>query len=263
VLPTSTRATVNSARSRYYTALGELLRASAARLTGEPAAAEVPELDARMLVVDHRLQQLALVAKPLTRPLVWGNDHRVVRHRLTLFAAVTRQVRELAIGLRRAPGLPPAPHLAAAARALADAALEPGPKTRPAPGVDRALRTADAAMLAARCAPGTVPPAVTRPLLRLRQLLRELAVQGLAPRPRAPPARTSLPRAAVPDLPLPRLPSCRLPARGYPRPGLLACPRRWPGPGDRVLADRAPTGLWPVRLLWRHGVAGASDQDRV
>jgi hypothetical protein len=40
-------------------------------------------------------------------------------------------------------------------------------------------------MLASRPAPGTVLPAVTRPLLRLRQLLRELAVQGPAPEPSA------------------------------------------------------------------------------
>ncbi|MFJ2958523.1 FUSC family protein [Streptomyces sp. NPDC087270] len=184
VLPTSTRDTVYSARVGYYTALGELLRACAAQLAGEPAA-EAPGLDAQVRVVDHRLQQLALVARPLTRPLVWGNDPRVMRHRLTLYAAVTRQIRALAVGPRRAPGLPPAPHLAAAARALADAAtalaLAPSPQSRPAAEVERALRAADAAMLAARPAPGTVLPAVTRPLLRLRQLLRELAVQGPAP----------------------------------------------------------------------------------
>ncbi|SEG25689.1 Fusaric acid resistance protein-like [Actinacidiphila yanglinensis] len=187
VLPTSTRDTVNSARSGYYTALGELLRSSAARLGGEPVAGDRPGLDAQVRVVDHRLQQLALVARPLTRPLVWGNDHRLVRHRLTLYAAVTRQIRALASGPRRAPGSPPAPHLAAAARALADAAtalaLAPAPKSRPAAEVERALRTADAALLAARPAAGTVLPAVTRPLLRLRQLLRDLAVEGVVPEP--------------------------------------------------------------------------------
>ncbi|BBA98213.1 hypothetical protein RVR_4317 [Actinacidiphila reveromycinica] len=190
VLPTSTRDTVYSARVGYYTALGELLRACAASLAAEPAAGPAAGraadgLDAQVRVVDHRLQQLALVARPLTLPLVWGNDPRVMRHRLTLYAAVTRQIRALAVGPRRAPGLPPAPHLAAAAGALADAAtalaLAPSPQSRPAPEVERALRAADAAMLAARPAPGTVLPAVTRPLLRLRQLLRELAVQGPAP----------------------------------------------------------------------------------
>jgi MFS family permease len=195
VLPTSTRDTVNSAMSSYYTALGELLRASAVRLAGEPAAAGVPGLDAQVRVVDHRLQQLALVARPLTRPLVWGNEPRLVRHQLTLYAAVTRQIRALAVGPRRAPGLPPAPHLAAAARALADAAtslaLAPGPQSRLAADVERSLRAADAAMLAARPASGTVLPAVTRPLLRLRQLLRELTIQGPAPDPPGTPGSTS------------------------------------------------------------------------
>ncbi|WP_329140879.1 FUSC family protein [Streptomyces sp. NBC_01476] len=178
VLPTSTRDTVNSARSGYYTALGELLRSSAVWLDG---AKDAPDLDAQIRVVDHRLQQLALVARPLTRPLVWGNDPRTVRHRLTLYAAVTRQIRALALGPHRAPGLDPVPHLAAAGRALADAAtalaLAPAPKSRPAPEVDRALRAADAALLGHLPEPGTVLPPVTRPLLRLRQLLHELAVE--------------------------------------------------------------------------------------
>jgi hypothetical protein len=138
-------------------------------------------------VVDHRHHQLALVARPLTRPLLWGNGPRLVRHRLTLYAAVTRQIRALALGPRRAPGLPPAPHLAAAAHALADAAtslaLAPGPHSRPAADVDRSLRAADAALLAARPAPGAVPPAVTHPLLHPWQLLRELSVQGPTPPP--------------------------------------------------------------------------------
>jgi hypothetical protein len=202
VLPTSTRDTVDSARAGYFTALGELLRdvakllelgsqPGAGRGAASPAAPRLPDIEARIRVMDHRLQQLALVARPLTRPLVWGNDPRTVRHRLTLFAAVTRQIRALALGPRRAPGLPPAPHLAAAARSLADAAtalaLAPAPKSRPAAEVDRALRAADAALLSERPAPGTVLPPVTRPLLRLRQLLRELAV--ITPADRAPAAQ--------------------------------------------------------------------------
>ncbi|MEW2522983.1 FUSC family protein [Actinacidiphila alni] len=188
VLPTSTRDTVNTARGSYFAALGELLHAAAARLEHDgtaaaPAAGKdgtAPDLDALARVVDHRLQQLALVARPLTRPLVWGNDPRLVRHRLTLYAAVTRQTRALALGPRRSPGLAPAPHLAEASRALGHAAtalaLAPVPQGRPAPEVARALRTADAALLTRLPAAGTVLPPVTRPLLRLRQLLHELAV---------------------------------------------------------------------------------------
>lgn len=197
VLPTSTRDTVNSARGRYFAAVAELLyaaagwlehegRADAAAGRGGPGADGGPDaeggadLDALMRVVDHRLQQLTLVARPLTRPLVWGNDPRLVRHRLTLYAAVTRQTRVLALGPRRSPGLAPAPHLAQAGRALGHAAtalaLAPVPQGRPAPEVARALRTAEAALLTGLPTAGTVLPPVTRPLLRLRQLLHELAV---------------------------------------------------------------------------------------
>ncbi|MFJ2632270.1 FUSC family protein [Streptomyces sp. NPDC087422] len=188
VLPTSTRDTVSSARGSYFAAVGELLHAAAARLEhdGRPdredgsASPDGADLDALVRVVDHRLQQLALVARPLTRPLVWGNDPRLVRHRLTLYAAVTRQTRALALGPRRSPGLAPAPHLAEASRALGHAAtalaLAPAPQGRPAAEVARALRTADAALLTRLPAAGTVLPPVTRPLLRLRQLLHELAV---------------------------------------------------------------------------------------
>jgi Fusaric acid resistance protein-like len=204
VLPTSTRDTVNSARSSYYTALGELLRASAVRLDGGPAAGtSAPDPGAQVRVVDHRLQQLALVARPLTRPLVWGNDPRVVRHRLTLYAAVTRQIRALALGPRRAPGLAPAPHLAAASRALADAAialaLAPAPQSRPAPEVERALRAADAALLTERPEPGTVLPPVTRPLLRLRQLLHELSILSPTDRSTGPAAATRVVAAGGPS----------------------------------------------------------------
>jgi hypothetical protein len=154
-------------------------------------------------MVDHRLQQLALVARPLTRTLMWANDPRLVRHRLTLYAAVTRQIRALALGPSRAPGLASAPHLAAASRALSDAAtalaLSPTPHSRPAPEVDRALRATDAALLSHLPGPGTVIPQITRPLLRLRQLLHELAVQTPTDRPVAPtPSRVVASGTAVP-----------------------------------------------------------------
>jgi uncharacterized membrane protein YccC len=217
VLPTSTRDTVNSARSSYYTALGELLRACAVRLergtadgpvrqgadTVREDADDAPDLGALIRMVDHRLQQLALVARPLTRTLMWANDPRLVRHRLTLYAAVTRQIRALALGPSRAPGLASAPHLAAASRALSDAAtalaLSPTPHSRPAPEVDRALRATDAALLSHLPGPGTVIPQITRPLLRLRQLLHELAVQTPTDRPVAPtPSRVVASGTAVP-----------------------------------------------------------------
>ena len=208
VLPTSTRDTVQAARGRYFTALADLLRATALRLdhrpttgTAEPDAratnsqAAGPQtmgpqatgdLDALTRALDLRLQQLALVARPLTRslarPLIWGNDPRVVRHRITLYADLTRQIRALAMSTRRAAGpAPDAALLARACAALADAALalaDTAPQTgRPALTVSRPLDAAEAVLL--RLQPTHTdgqPPTAARPLTRLRQLLRELAV---------------------------------------------------------------------------------------
>ncbi len=207
VLPTSTRDTVRTARHRFFAALAELLGASATRLeAGYPGTADSvqdgsldAELDSLTLAMDHRMQQLALVARPLTRPLVWGSDPRLVRHRLTLFAAATRHTRALAMAPRRFPDGDHPAELAAACRSLAQAAQElaagPLPHGHPAPEVEGRLAAAEAALLAHRpqC-PGTQLPPLTGPLVHLRQLLGELAVVpgtlALPPRPVAT-ARTT------------------------------------------------------------------------
>jgi hypothetical protein len=246
VLPTSTRDTVNSARSRYYAALGELLHATATRLdrgsAGPAADGPAPDLDALVRVVDHRLQQLALVARPLTRPLVWGNDPRLVRHRLALHAGVTRQIRALALGPRRFPDADPVPHLAEAARSLGHAAtalaLAPAPQGRPAPEVARALLAADEAMRAGRLRDtGPALPAVTRPLLRLRQLLLELSVL-----PPVPPGLTAGPAARTPGG------------------SLLVAGSALPAPSDAVPAPSdallAPSDALPGDLAAGGGSAG-------
>ncbi len=208
VLPTSTRDTVGTARQRFFTALGEVLTASAARLRpddpGQPAppagssAVSDAELDALTRVLDHRLQQLALVARPLTRPMVWRNDPRAVRHRLTLFAAVTRHSRALAMAPRRLPESARSGPLATACLALAEAteslAGHPVAPARPAPEVESRLAAAESALLAhrPRCLGAQLPP-YTRPLVHLRQLLHELAAAPGAsgaerPAPPVPPA---------------------------------------------------------------------------
>ncbi len=217
VLPTSTRDTVGTARQRYLTAFADVLRACAGRLT--PAGAPVPVvagpgavaeeagsggqeqvtdagLDALVRTLDHRLQQLTLVARPLTRPLVWGNSPRVTRHRLTLFTSATRHVRALALAPRRAPEAAHDDTLAVAAASFGAAAtlLAEAPVPAGAPGAEVAalLATADTALYAhrPRCAPSQLPP-VSGPLLHLGGLLHELATAPgipVVPPVPAPPA---------------------------------------------------------------------------
>ncbi|MGM9467844.1 FUSC family protein [Streptomyces murinus] len=178
ILPTSTRDTVESARRAYFRALADLLDRAA------PTRPDGTGLDALARSLDHRLQQLTLVARPLTRPMTWGVNSRLVRHRLTLYAATTRQARAL-VG----SGFPVPPELTDACTALsrvATALAEATPRPdHPVPGVTQALTTAGTTLLTHRphC-PGTPLPPVTQPLVHLRQLLTELAM--LPPAPVAP-----------------------------------------------------------------------------
>ena len=228
VLPTSTRDTVRMARGRYFEALTDLLRATAVRMGGpqpatahpytaepdaEPDAAEgadAADLDALTRSVDLRLQQLALVARPLTRTLsrrlIRGNDPLQVRHRMTLYAALTREIRALTADARRP--VPSGsdgeagwdPVLAEACAALADAAgalsrTQPG-AGRPVPEVARPLASAEALLLSR---PPVDPAdaagdAAARPLTRLRRILHELAVLSPA---------VSSPTVPAPTVPAP------------------------------------------------------------
>ncbi|MEV0845200.1 FUSC family protein [Streptomyces sp. NPDC049954] len=206
-LPTSTRDTVNDARGHLFSALADLLDEVAHRLT--PAGVSGgddggrPDPDALSRAVDNRLRAMALVAAPLTRPLVWGNDPRLVRHRLTLYAAAARRGRVLAAlvreertpdGARAVLGDEAADAAAAeACRALAaacrDLAAHPGRSLAPTAEVTlrlgqarRALDTVDGAGVLGRSA--ALPPAV-----RLTALLGELAT--------APALRTGGPVSVV------------------------------------------------------------------
>jgi hypothetical protein len=73
-----------------------------------------------------RLRQLALVARPLTRSLgrafILRNDPGLARHRITLYAAVTRQIRGSALAVRRSPLDTPDAALSRTYGALADIA---------------------------------------------------------------------------------------------------------------------------------------------
>lgn len=112
VLPTSTRDTVETATRQYFAALADASRAIAnhlaaprgERATGVP---DTRELDALTRTLDVRLQQLALVARPLThplgRPFILRNDPGLARHRITLYAAVTRQIRRSAHSVSHTP----------------------------------------------------------------------------------------------------------------------------------------------------------------
>ena len=152
-------------------------------------------LDGLIRALDLRLQQLALVARPLTRslgrPLIWHNDPRVVRHRLTLHADLNRRIRALALESLRSPGLVRDADLADACDALADAATELAavvPKSgHPAAEVSRPLATAETLLLS-RPADDAGP---TPTIARIRWLLNELAV--LPPAVPSPPARTPAP----------------------------------------------------------------------
>lgn len=200
-LPTSTRDTVNNARGELFSALAELLDGVARRLvpaTGTAAgeAGASPEAeddpDALSRAVDHRLRGMVLVAGPLTRPLVWGNDPRSVRQRLTLYAAAARRGRVLAALARHpeehgvTPGPVPLAHdgLAEACRALAascrDLAAHPDRSVVPTEEVTRQLAAAEAALdRALRDAGG--PAGSARDLLPATQLTGLLAELATAP----------------------------------------------------------------------------------
>jgi uncharacterized membrane protein YccC len=143
VLPTSTRDTVRHARRAFLEALAATLRATATVLEGGSDSVEDPLALTRVL--EDRMRQLALVARPLTRPLtrgLWGMDPKAARHRLTLYAAAARHARALTGAPERISDPVEAAAFAESCRALADTAAAlaqqpPGPQ-HPAPTPDQA-----------------------------------------------------------------------------------------------------------------------------
>ncbi|WP_020495732.1 carboxypeptidase regulatory-like domain-containing protein [Sciscionella marina] len=182
VMPLSTRDTFRSARDMFLNQLGALLYATANRL--DPVGApDDTDLAAASRTLDDRMRQLSLVAKPMTRPLLWNNSPRRVRHRLSLYASIASSTRVLAVAFQggrahRQQGL------AAACRALATAAEE---LTRVRIGRDQP--SASAPLIAAEVAlfERTVAAPETRasdPILRtlthVHQSLRELSTPSEA-----------------------------------------------------------------------------------
>lgn len=188
VVPLSTRDTVRTARDNLFTALADLLTAAADRLQGQENPEQSLDLDALSRVLDDRLRQLALVAKPLTRPLLGGTGSLSTRHRLALYAATSTHARALAVAMRT---LNDCAHsdCAAACRALATTAIQltetkPG-QAQPAAAVP--LAEADAALFDNTSAtPDThATDPIIHALIRLHSLLRELTA---TPQPEYVPA---------------------------------------------------------------------------
>lgn len=193
VLPLSTRDTVRTARDGVLTALAELLDAAGDCLSGNCSPAG---LDALSRGLDDRVRGLALVAKPLTRPLVWRNSPSRTRHRLTLYAALAGHARALTVALRREGARHDPVRAAQASRSLAAAATEltAAPPGGREPATERPLVAADAALFDDATAPAELAgDAVRQPLIHLQHLLCELAEPGepLSPRP-APAAAAAL-----------------------------------------------------------------------
>ena len=91
VLPTSTRDTVGAAERAFLDAVAAVLHATADAWEGLPA--DPPGLIRSM---EDRMRQLALTARPLTRPLFSG-DPTAARRRIALHAAAARRIRTLAL----------------------------------------------------------------------------------------------------------------------------------------------------------------------
>lgn len=203
VTPLSTRDTVRSARDNLLHGIADLLTMAADRL--DPAGATHTDTDdsadeadspgpldlaGSARTVDDRLRQLALVARPLTRPLVLGVSPLRTRHRLTLYAAIATHVRALAVAVPAHPNRPDiALASAVACRRLAEAAIAltgiaPG---RTQPVAAEPLEEAEIALFAhTHTHPGAqATDPILRPLIHLCHVLRELAT-GTAQSPSAP-----------------------------------------------------------------------------
>nr|WP_275403847.1 FUSC family protein [Pseudonocardia acidicola] len=201
LVPTSTRDTARAARTAVLGALAELLGATARRIRPETRRGPEPDATPSDLgelarTLDDRLRQLALVARPLTWPVVLGNDPGRIRDRLRLYEDCGISARSLTMWLRR-HSEPAPPELADAAQALGDAAgrLAEVGTYRPDREVHEHLARADSMLLQATRpgAAAAVHPA-TRPLVRLHELLHEVsaavpadalpvAPRAVAPRP--------------------------------------------------------------------------------
>ncbi|OAP23268.1 Fusaric acid resistance protein family protein [Amycolatopsis sp. M39] len=199
VTPLSTRDTVRTVRNNLLGALHEVLTAAAARLERHPG--PPADFDALARDLDHRLYQLALVARPLTRPVLGGTTSPRLRHRLSLYAALTTHGRALAVAMRM-PGSctrhPEGPVAACTALAEAVEELTAAPPGTGRPAAEGPLARADVALFAytpAAAGERAKDPAL-RALSHLYHVLCDLAATGSAGPRRLP----ALPNPTVPRL---------------------------------------------------------------
>ena len=142
------------------------------------------------------MRRLALVARPLTRPVLSSALSPRLRHRLVLYAALTTHARALVVATRAEPA-EPSPGPAQACRALADAAVQveavPVGKTQPKAAAPLAL--ADTALFALTpAAPGIrATDPVLRTLAHLHHLIRDVTAPGRTPDPADVPVPGELP----------------------------------------------------------------------
>jgi uncharacterized membrane protein YccC len=209
LVPLSTRDTVRSARDNLLTALATLLDSAAQHLSGTTVDAPQPGLDQLARSLDDRVRQLALVAKPLTRPLIWGNSPPRTRHRLSLYAATATHARSLTIALR-GTGRTEGPDVACRALATVATQLTTISVGRRQDAAVEPLAEADTALFAYS---GAVPGAlandpVLRPLIHLHHLLREIAEPGRVP------TTEITPDPAAVEAQTARIPAVRVPTDG-------------------------------------------------
>lgn len=172
VVPLSTRDTVASVRKNLFLDLASLLNVAAEKMEGDDACGV--DLDAHSRALDMRVHQLALVAKPLSRPLIWGRSARA-RHRVALHAALTTAARGLAVGLRK--GNPEnAAELAGVCRDLARAAEHQAQASPKSPTPDAVLQIHIPAQL-----DDPVANPITRRLMHLQSLLYDIAIDPADP----------------------------------------------------------------------------------
>lgn len=174
VIPLSTQDTVKVARDNLLNDFALFLNSAADKIAGEHA--DAVDLDALSLTLDNRLRQLALVARPLTRPFIWGYSPRV-RHRLVLYGSLIAGARALAVTLRD-ERVEHNPRIAASLRELAESAegYVNGSSASEAQASHLAWRT--------QFDPGSksvMADPVVRRLLHLRSLIHELHVNGATP----------------------------------------------------------------------------------
>lgn len=184
VIPLSTRDTVRNARNNLLAALGDILKAAAERLEHGKAVDPQPDFDALARALDHRRYQLALVARPLTRPILGGTDSPKLRHRLSLYAALATHGRALSVAVRWPEGAcsahPEGPVAACTALAAAVEELAATPVGAPTTAVRGPLASADVALFAyTPAAPGDrAKDPVLLALSHLYLVLRDLTATG-------------------------------------------------------------------------------------